>query len=33
MSFGKPTDMMVLDGSGEFFEILKDPEAGAAKQR
>ena len=25
-SFGKPTDMIVLDGSGEFFELLKDPE-------
>ena len=24
-SFGKPTDMIVLDGSGEFFELLKDP--------
>ena len=23
-SFGKPTDMIVLDGSGEFFEFLKD---------
>lgn len=23
-SFGKPTDMIVLDGSGEFFELLKD---------
>ncbi len=26
-SLGKPTDMMVLDGSGEFFEILKNPSA------
>lgn len=30
-SLGKPSDMMVLDGSGEFFEILKNPQAGMDK--
>ena len=24
-SFGKPTDMIVLDGSGEYFQLLRDP--------
>ena len=30
-SLGTPSDLMVLDGSGAFFEILKNPQANADK--